>query len=58
MGSHMHTEEKEPNGIAEGLTSNATQQSKHFQLTSATVLCATVNSKAWTLLLKLPGASF
>jgi hypothetical protein len=31
MGSHMHTEEKEPDGIAEGLTSNATQQSKHFQ---------------------------
>jgi len=46
MGSHMHTEEKEPDGIAEGLTSNATQQSKHFQLTSATVLCGTVNSKA------------
>jgi len=27
----MQTEEKEPDGIAEGLTSNATQQSKHFQ---------------------------
>jgi len=31
MGSHMHTEEKEPDGFAAGLTSNATQQSKHFQ---------------------------
>jgi hypothetical protein len=31
MGSHMHTEDKEPDGIAEGQTSNATQQSKHFQ---------------------------
>jgi len=27
----MHTEDKEPDGGAEGLTSNATQQSKHFQ---------------------------
>jgi len=27
----MHTEDKEPDGWAEGLTSNATQQSKHFQ---------------------------
>jgi len=27
----MHTEGKEPDGIAEGLTSNASQQSKHFQ---------------------------
>jgi len=27
----MHTEDKEPDGIAGGLTSNATQQSKHFQ---------------------------
>jgi hypothetical protein len=44
----MHTEEKEPDGIAEGLTSNATQQSKHFQRGSATVLCSTVNSKAQT----------
>jgi hypothetical protein len=42
----MHTEEKEPDGIAEGQTSNATQQSKHFQCGSATVLCGTVNSKA------------
>src|SRR5674476_1423698 len=39
MGSHMHTEEKEPNGFAVGLTSNAMQQSKHFQCASATVLC-------------------
>ena len=45
-GSHMHTEDKEPDGIAEGLTSNAMQQSKHFQCGSATVLCGTVNSKA------------
>jgi hypothetical protein len=42
----MHTEDKEPDGIAEGLTSSASQQSKHFQYDSATVLCATVNSKA------------
>jgi hypothetical protein len=48
----MHTWEKgkdldkEPDGIAEGLTSSASQQSKHFQYDSATVLCATVNSKA------------
>jgi hypothetical protein len=46
MGSHVHTEDKEPDGSAEGLTSNATQQSKHFQQGSATVLCGTVNSKA------------
>jgi hypothetical protein len=49
----MHTEEKEPDGMAEGLTSNATQQSKHFQLGSATVLCGTVNSKAWASFRKL-----
>jgi hypothetical protein len=42
----MHTEEKEPDGFAVGVTSNATQQSKHFQYASATVLCGTVNSKA------------
>jgi hypothetical protein len=42
----MHTEEEEPDGTAEGLTSNALQQSKHFQCRSATVLCGTVNSKA------------
>jgi len=42
----MHTEDKEPDGIAEGQTRNASQQSKHFQCGSATVLCATVNSKA------------
>jgi hypothetical protein len=42
----MHTEDKEPDGIADGLTSNATQQSKHFQCGSATVLWSTVNSKA------------
>jgi hypothetical protein len=42
----MHTEEKEPDGIAEGRTSSASQQSKHFQRGSATVLCATVNFEA------------
>jgi hypothetical protein len=42
----MHTEDGEPDGIAEGQTSNATQQSKHFQSGSATVLCGTVNPKA------------
>jgi hypothetical protein len=42
----MHTEDKEPNGIAEGLTSNALHKGKHFQRGSATVLCGTVNSKA------------
>src|SRR6266567_1166495 len=45
-GSHMHTEDKEPNGTAEGQTSNASQQSKHFQCGSATVLCTTANSEA------------
>jgi len=54
----MHTEDKEPDGIAEGLTSNASQQSKHFQRGSATVLCGTVNSKAWTLHRKRPTTSF
>jgi len=44
----MHTEDGEPDGIAEGQTSNASQQSKHFQLASATVLCGTVNSQALT----------
>jgi hypothetical protein len=42
----MHTEDKEPDGIAEGQMSSASQQSKHFQCGSATVLCSTVNSKA------------
>jgi len=46
MGSHMHTEEKEPDGIAEGRTSSASQQSNHFQRGSATVLCAKVNFEA------------
>jgi hypothetical protein len=46
MGSHIDTESGEPDGIADGQTSNATQQSKHFQCGSATVLCATVDSKA------------
>jgi hypothetical protein len=54
----MHTEDKEPEGIAKGLTSNASQQSKHFQRGSATVLCGTVNSKAWTLHRKRPTTSF
>jgi hypothetical protein len=58
MGSHIDTESGEPDGSAEGQTSNATQQSKHFQCGSATVLCGTVNSKAWTLLWKLPDALF
>jgi hypothetical protein len=42
----MHTEDKEPDGTAEGQTRNASQQSKHFQCRSATVLCTTVNSEA------------
>jgi hypothetical protein len=54
----MHTEDKEPDGIAEGLTNSATQQSKHFQRGSATVLCGTVNSKAWALLRKPLGTPF
>src|SRR3954466_15067610 len=52
MGSHNANREREPDGTAAGLTSNATQQSKHFQCGSATVLCGTVNSKAWRLLPK------
>jgi hypothetical protein len=47
MAHTVHTEDKEPDGIAEGQTSNASQQSKHFQLASATVLCGTVNPKGW-----------
>ena len=43
--------------VAGGRTSNATQQSKHFQCGSATVLCGTVNSKAWRLLWKPTGGS-
>jgi hypothetical protein len=58
MGSHTDTESREPNGFAEGQTSNATQQNKHFQCGSATVLCGTVNSKAWRLLWKLPETLF
>jgi hypothetical protein len=58
MGSHIDTESGEPDGITGGQTSNATQQSKHFQCGSATVLCGTVNPKAWALLWKLPGALF
>jgi hypothetical protein len=54
MGSHVHTEDKEPDGTAEGWTSSAMQQSKHFQLTSATVLCTTVNFKAQAWPRKLP----
>src|SRR5258708_9486162 len=42
----MHTEDKEPDGTAAGQTRNASQQSKHFQCGSATVLCTTVNSEA------------
>jgi hypothetical protein len=54
----MHTEDGEPDGIADGQTSNATQQSKHFQCGSATVLCGTVNYKAWRLLWNVQGTSF
>src|SRR6476661_9306930 len=51
MGAHTYTPgDKEPGGIAAGLTSNATQQSKHFQRGSATVLCGTVNLAAQSLL--------
>jgi hypothetical protein len=57
MDSHVHTEDKEPGGIAAGLTSNATQQSKHFQRGSATVLCGTVNFAAPGVLAKVPTAS-
>ena len=39
-------EEAEPDGVAEGRTDSASQQSKHFQRGSATVLCTTVNYKA------------
>jgi hypothetical protein len=49
--------EREPDGLAEGVTSSATQQSKHFQRGSATVLCATVNSKAQVSLRKIAQAA-
>jgi hypothetical protein len=42
----MHTEEKEPDGIAEGQGATQCSKGKHFQRGSATVLCGTVNSKA------------
>src|SRR5258705_3923934 len=42
----MHTEDREPEGTAAGQTRNASQQSKHFQCGSATVLCTTVISEA------------
>jgi hypothetical protein len=58
MAHTMHRGTREPDGIAEGQTSNASQQSKHFQCGSATVLCGTVNSKAWRLLRKVPATSF
>jgi hypothetical protein len=50
MGSHIDTEDKEPDGFAEGQTNNAAQQGKHFQWISATVLCTTVNFEARTCL--------
>jgi hypothetical protein len=56
--THTHTEDKEPDGIAAGPTSNATQQSKHFQRGSATVLCGTVNSEAKLVLTNVPTMSF
>jgi len=47
MGSHMHTEEDgNPTASPKGKRATQSQQSKHFQLSSATVLCDTVNSKA------------
>jgi hypothetical protein len=58
MGSHNHTGDKEPDGIAEGLRGSASQQSKHFQRGSATVLCTTVNSKAQASLRNVPGGRF
>jgi hypothetical protein len=46
MGSHLHTWDKEPDGIAEGLQATHCGKGKHFQRGSATVLCGTVNSEA------------
>src|SRR4051795_5555032 len=57
MGSHIDTGSGEPDGIAAGPTSNATQQSKHFQCGSATVLCGTVNFAAQGVLTNVPTAS-
>jgi hypothetical protein len=42
----MHTEDGNPAASLKGNRNNATQQSKHFQQSSATVLCATVNFEA------------
>ena len=46
MGAHIKRTGREPDGIAEGLTAMHRSKGKHFQCNSATVLCATVNSKA------------
>src|SRR6195952_5084619 len=55
--THTRRGDKEPDGITAGLTSNATQQSKHFQCGSATVLCGTVNLAAQGVLTNVPTAS-
>jgi len=50
----MQTEEREPGGSAGGRAGYATQQNKHVHLTSATVLCDTVNPNAQVLLRNPP----
>jgi hypothetical protein len=46
IGSHKHSEEREPDGTAAGLKATHCSKGKHFQRASATVLCGTVNLKA------------
>jgi len=52
---HADHRSGETRRIAGGQTSNATQQSKHFQ-SFGYVLCGTVNSKAMDTALETPGA--
>jgi hypothetical protein len=54
----MHTEDGEPDGFADGLSSSASQQNKHFQCAPATFLCARVNYDAPTVPAKVPSGRF
>jgi hypothetical protein len=42
----MNTLGQEPDGLAAGLTTMRRSKGKHFQCSSATVLCGTVNGEA------------
>jgi hypothetical protein len=57
MGSHNIPGTGNPTAWPKG-EGSASQQNKHFQRGSATVLCATVNPKASPLLVKLVKMAF